>query len=920
MVLKSVVFAFAILFYICNANKLHYSILEEKPAGTVIGNVRKDLNLTAKYSLEVIRQMHFHLLIKETDLFTIDNSAALKTLQPLDKERLCFNRHQTCIIRGDIVTFPLAYFHIVQVFIEIIDINDNSPVFPIDSLTLNALESLSVGAEFYVPAAIDLDSSAYGTVKYKLHLSSDEFILVQRKSPDGGINIRLKLAKKLDWLKQKSYEGQIVAYDGGSPPRIGQLNITINVIDTDDHVPVFEKSIYNISITENSEFPKELIRVFAEDPDSGLFGSIVYGLLEETLQRYQGIFLMDNMTGALILISNLDYETTSTYYLTATARDQGPSLQIAEASIIINVVDVNDNAPMIVINALHALNVSRVGIEENALLGSFVAVVEVRDLDSGSNGEVDCSLSSSDFALKWIYGSVYKLVTNRSLDREEIEAFTVHVLCCDRGLTPLCSFKELLINVADVNDNRPVFSRSTYVANVTENEQQDYVLRVSATDIDFERNAEIEYFLQSPTTSFAIDSLSGILSIVHPLDREEMAYISLTVVARDNGQPRLSSAASVVINIIDVNDELPAFTQPVFNFTITENNEPGVFIGIISAEDRDGPPYNLFTIVLPDEMSELFSVESTTGRLFATQSFDREEQEYYRFIAIVQDYWLNQMGPRGTAVVQIKIQDVNDNSPSIYLPGVLRDVVFVPEKLSVGALAIEVQVIDPDIGVNGKTTIDLMSSADCFVLDMSGTAVVVSKPLFSSSCQHEKGTILSFTATDQGQPQFSVCRNITLYINQTVDNSSLLSFFSENVGSTVLILVVFFVIVVILLLTLLIVQVRRRRQFNIAHQGHVRGRSSCLVFGCWAESTSPHGKHPRLSLFSHRSYAEKVKQTPEKPQRVPRQRDYSFSPESSLASEPSRQSWPSSINFSFLKVPIALFFALMSSNFKPLAS
>lgn len=900
------------LTIVCQGSKLRYAIAEEMPAGTVIGSLKKDMNLAARYQSDVLHQIRFHLVTKNSHLIAI-NATSLYTLQSLDRESICSNdRNEPCVISCDVLVLPLAYFHITQVFIEIIDVNDIAPKFPVDSVTLKALESLAVGAEFYLPAAVDLDSAEFGIARYELLLSSNDFELVERQLPGGSTSIRLRLTRKLAWLRQRIYEGQIVVYDGGNPPRTGKLSVTILVVDTDDHVPEFVKSIYNISVTENFNVPQTLVRVFAEDPDSGPYGTIVYGMLEETLSRYQHVFAINNVTGELSAIVNLDYEVEQTYYLTVTARDMGPSMQISEAVVIINVLDINDNAPSIVVHSLQSLNVTVVTVEENAVVESFAAIVEVNDHDSGQNGEVLCSLNTNEFALRWAYGSTYKLVTNRTFDRETTEKVSLQIHCHDLGTPFLQTLLNLTVIISDVNDNFPIFTQNSYTANVVENELAGVILQITATDRDAGVNGKIEYLLHATTSLFAIDRVTGTLSTTQSLDREAASLITLRVVARDSGVPRLTSVATVVITIVDVNDELPSFLHSAFNFSVAENLEVGLNFANLSVIDRDGPPYNAFFITLPAEVSTLFSVDPTSGALFALQTFDREQSEYYRFTVTVHDAGLGVIGVNGTAQVLVHVLDVNDNPPVISLPAASRsDVAFVSEKQPVGALALEVKVTDADIGINAQSNLMLLSSADCFVLDSRSGSVVVSRSLSSPSCRTDAGVQLTLTAVDISNTAFIVQRNVTIYVNQTSDPESLFAPFNTSV--VMFFLLAIFIVLVILLAALLIVHVRRRMYHYSVAPGQTRGCvAGCMSCGCLTRSgnvyhESSKKRHPsivRSSLFCH---TEKVKQTPEKAPPMPRSlRDFPSSSESSVPTDTSRESWPSSINFSFLKVTILL--------------
>uniref|UniRef100_S4RLU7 Cadherin domain-containing protein n=1 Tax=Petromyzon marinus TaxID=7757 RepID=S4RLU7_PETMA len=446
-------------------------------------------------------------------------------------------------------------------------------------------------------------------------------------------------------------------------------------------------------IPENSPVGTPVVRVQASDPDEGENGKVQYRLASWSSSSSSSQPL-DSSSGLVVVWGLLDREEADVHRLVIVATDCAPSRPAsATATLTIVVGDENDTPPEIELRIIARTEGDAVTADDTDDDGFPIALISVSDRDSGSGGVVSLSISldgdeesagkdeedeagaAADlpFRVRRLPPSPdrYLLETGVGLDRERRERHVVRVVAKDSGVPRLSSTAVVFVRVADANDNPPTFPRRVYEAAVAENGPPGLrVASVMATDADVGKNGAVVYSIERPSSSaFRIELTTGLVTASQSLDREDApGGYALAVVASDRGVPPLSATATVIVRILDRNDNAPQFELPDFHFYVRENQPAGNIIGRVSAWDPDegdnGKLEYAITVV-----NALFSIDPDTGVIRAGFSFDREKQHFYTLEVRARD--LDQTPTSrlsSSARVFIHVVDEDDNAPEFLAP------------------------------------------------------------------------------------------------------------------------------------------------------------------------------------------------------------------------------------------------------------
>ncbi|XP_037403083.1 protocadherin gamma-C5-like [Pygocentrus nattereri] len=621
--------------------QIRYTIPEELNEGTVVGNIAKDLDL----KLSEVFERNLRIASESgKQYFGVDSAKGeLVVSERIDRETLC-SQSATCLLPLEaIVENPLQLY---RVEIEIQDINDNSPVFQNNEKVLNIAESTAPGARFRLEAAQDPDVGSNSLRTYTLS-KNEHFVLDIKTEKDGTKVPQLVLQTSLDREKQPTLGLLLTALDGGKPARTGTAEITVRVLDNNDNAPVFEKAQYDVQIVENTPTGAVVISVKALDRDEGANGEIIYSFAPHTSELIQNLLSIDSLTGDIKVKSNVDYEAASSFKFDIVATDKGIPPMEGVCSITVEVLDMNDNAPEIVLKSLPS------PVREDAPVGTVVALISAKDLDTGENGRVSLTLlPGAPFTLKPSISNHYTLITDQKLDRESHAVYNVVIVAADSGSPQLTSKQEIVVSVLDVNDNPPIFTQPFYSVYVKENSAAGSILcSVSASDPDQGENAKVSYsvldsrVLDTPVSSYIyINSDNGSIYTMHSFDYEKMKVFQIQVQAKDHGSPSLSSNATVHVFILDQNDNAPAVIYPsavmgsASHQRMPRSAKAGHLVTKVTAVDADSGHNAWISYRLAEAAdASLFSVNLHTGEVRTKRSVSEQDDSSQRLLIEIKD-------------------------------------------------------------------------------------------------------------------------------------------------------------------------------------------------------------------------------------------------------------------------------------------
>ncbi|XP_067104243.1 protocadherin alpha-8-like [Osmerus mordax] len=636
-------FMVALVFLWSSASaQIRYSISEELKKGTVVGNIAKDLGL----DMSTLKQRGFRIVAGSTEpLFQVNqNDGILYVNRKIDREEVC-EHSSVCLINLKTVLENPLEIHYVAV--EVTDENDHSPSFPGRKLRLEISESALPGARYQLQAARDPDGGPFSIQQYKLSNNEHFRLEIKDRGRDGKIPI-LNLLRPLDREVKKNHKLLITAIDGGKPPRSGTTEIIIDVLDINDNMPIFTKDSYSVFLNENSPSGTTVIQVNATDLDEGSNGEVVYSFGNMVTDKLRTLFDVNTNTGEIIVKGQVDFEVQDSYEIDIQASDKGIAPLTTDKSVVVKVVDLNDNAPEIELTSFSS------AVAEDSRPGTTVALISVNDLDSGLNGKVICSISEDvPFTLTpSLQNNMYSVVTKSPLDREKQSQYDVTIVAKDAGQPALSSVKTISVTVSDVNDNRPEFSLSPYTFYITENNNPGAKLfTVSASDCDENENAQVSYQLvrdgeDNKVTSFLnVNSENGEILGLKTFDFETCKTFQFQVVATDSGTPSLGSNVTVNVFILDQNDNAPVILYPVSANgsaegveEIPRNVNAGHLVTKVRAYDAD-IGYNGWLLFSLQEVSDhsLFSLDRYTGQIRTLRSFTETDEAEHKLVILVKD-------------------------------------------------------------------------------------------------------------------------------------------------------------------------------------------------------------------------------------------------------------------------------------------
>uniref|UniRef100_A0A672FPR9 Cadherin domain-containing protein n=1 Tax=Salarias fasciatus TaxID=181472 RepID=A0A672FPR9_SALFA len=742
---------------------LSNTVPEDSKPGTVISLISvtdKDSGVNGKIISRITNQVPFELKPSYKE-----NIYSLVTKGHLDREETSL--YEIMILATDCGEPPLST--VKSLSVQIIDVNDNIPYFDQNPFseteqTFEIAEHTSPGTRFELHAARDPDAGVNSIRTYTI-TSNDHFDIESSQSDEGKIPF-LVLKNSLDREQKNKHLLCVTAVDGGKPPRSGTLNVSIIVLDINDNRPNFSQDTYQVEIYENAPVGTTVTEVKAIDPDEGTNGEIEYSFSKTLARKVSEIFYLNSVSGQITLKQELDFEDSEIYRLDVQASDKGTPPLTSRSRVVVKIKDINDNAPDIEVTSLSST------VSEDSKPGTIISLISVRDGDSGVNAKMISTINDNvPFELKPSYKeNTYSVVTKGFLDREKISHYEITVKATDCGEPPLSTYKNLNIQISDVNDNRPIFSQSPFEFYLAENNiAGKSIFSVSAKDIDINENAAISYEIvregsQNDIMSFInVNSENGHITALKSFDFEALKTFQFQVVATDSGTPSLSNNVTVNVFILDQNDNAPVILYPLSSNgsaegveEIPRNVNAGHLVTKVRAYDAD-IGYNVKDRGKDGKMPILILLKT----------LDRETKKNHKLLLSAFDG--GKPSKSGTTTITVDVLDINDNMP-VFSEDAYS--VRVNENAPIGTTIIRVNASDLDEGSNSDIIYSFGSNVnsrirELFRVDPDTGEIIVQNLL---DFELEESYEIDIQASDKGSAPLRTDKSVLVNIVDLNDN------------------------------------------------------------------------------------------------------------------------------------------------------
>ncbi|XP_039337151.1 cadherin-23 isoform X16 [Mauremys reevesii] len=678
--------------------------------------------------------------------------------RPLDREQVAEYR-LTVTVKDNPENMRNARRDFDLLVISIADENDNRPLFTQSSYEAEVMENSPAGTPITVlngpVLALDNDQGINALVRYQLlGMPTDLFIVNNRT---GVILVKPGRVIDREAFLNPRLEFTLVAED------VGKLNstarLTVTILDDNDNRPSFNPAVVTVQLQENSPPGFSVLQVMATDADSGLNQQLSYRIEGGAQDKF-----LINANSGVIRVANItiDREERDTYRLTVMAVDRGMPPLSGTATINILVADVNDYRPEF-INPIQTVSVL-----ESAVPGTIIAEVTAidRDLNPRLEYYIIEILAKDDtnalvlgqqgaFAVDFKTGAVK---VKSSLNRELVATYEVTISVHDNASDVVdrsvsVPNAKLTVNVLDVNDNTPrfrPFGATYFTERIVEGATPGTTLiSLSAVDPDKGANGQITYELLnlSPEGYARLEDLSAGKVIANStVDYEEVQWLNFTVRASDNGSPRRSAEIPVYLQIVDINDNNPIFSQTSYQKPVFEDVPLGTVILRVRATDADSGRFALIQYNLGDGEGK-FGINPNTGDIYVLSALDREKKDHYTLTAVARDNPGDISSNRRENSVQVLITvlDINDFRPQFAKRQFSTSMY---ENEPAGTSVITMTATDLDEGDNGVVTYSIEGpGVEAFKIDKDSGLITSRRHLQS----YERFN-LTVVATDKGRP------------------------------------------------------------------------------------------------------------------------------------------------------------------------
>ncbi|XP_053958053.1 cadherin-related tumor suppressor-like [Anastrepha ludens] len=614
---------------------------------------------------------------------------------------------------------------------------------------------------------------------------ADENFAVDRRTG------RIRTARRIDREALAQYQLTVMARTGLA---YGKCIVNIAIADLNDNAPIFAQDRDGeIQLAENAAVGQEVYLSRARDRDSGMNSRVTYTLTYNPEEQFR----VSEATGVLQLQRPVRAAPGTLLHVELMATDGGTPPLSTRHTIDVLIADANDHTPVFDHTSYET------SLRESTKVNARFFALAASDADLGANGRISYDIIEGNAERKFgVFPDGY-LFVRAQLDREERDYYALTVACRDSGVPARSSVVPVIIHVIDENDNAPQFTNSTFTFSIAENEPADsFVGKLTATDRDIGRNAELIYTLATQEQDFTIDMRNGFIKTLHPFDREELVqrrssvgvggqtngqingglvgvgdginngnnYILLEAIVSDNGVQRLHDKVKVKIIITDVNDNAPQFVRAPYRVQISEGSAVATQVMRVYSVDADeGLNGDVYYSLVNGNEDERFAMDDATGQLSLARLLDREQQSSYKLTVVARDAALKGQLSASTTIT-VEVLDENDVAPEFAQTASEASVL---ETSSIGTELMRFRATDSDLGVNSQVTFSITAGnrKDTFHIDAISGSLYLHKPL-----DYEETTVyhLNVTAADGGTPRLS--NTIVFNVNVVDENDNPPSF------------------------------------------------------------------------------------------------------------------------------------------------
>ncbi|XP_062317832.1 cadherin EGF LAG seven-pass G-type receptor 1-like [Osmerus eperlanus] len=728
------------------------SVPENEPSGTRVITL-KALDSDDGDAGRIEYDMEALFDSRSNDYFQINlDTGSITTLQPLDRE--VKDTHVFKVIATDNGSPKKSATAYLTVTIS--DTNDHGPVFEQTEYRVSIRENVEVGFEVLTIRATDGDAPSNANMIYKIVNEEGDSVGFEIDPRNGLVKIKVRPDREA----MSKYQLIVEANDQGKDPcpRSATATVHISVEDENDNYPQFSEKRYVVQVLENVAVNTKVVQVQATDKDEGNNAKVHYSIISGNVK---GQFYIHSPTGVIDVINPLDYEMNREYNLRIKAQDGGrPPLINGTGMVVVQIVDVNDNAPMFVSTPFQT------SVLENVAIGYSVIHIQAIDADSGDNSHLEYRLTDTGPGFPFTINTNTGWITvSVELDRETTDFYTFGVEAVDHGIPAMSSSAGVSVTILDVNDNVPTFTQKVYSLKINEDAAVgDSVLALTAIDRDI--NSVVTYQISSGNTRnrFAITSQSagGLITLALPLDYKQERQYVLTVTASDGTR---HDTAQIFINVTDANTHRPVFQSANYQVMISEDRPVGSTVVVISATDEDTGENARINYVMEDNVPQ-FKINPDSGAITTQIEIDYEDQASYTLAIIARDNGIPQKSD--TTYVEIIVLDANDNTPQ-FLRDIYQGSVF--EDAPVYTSVLQISASDRDAGSNGRLSYTFQGGddgeGDFFIEPYSGIIRTARKldrenvPLYN----------LKAFAVDKGVPPLKASVDVQVSVLDINDNA-----------------------------------------------------------------------------------------------------------------------------------------------------